>query len=80
VAEAAPARERLVRGLAATGAGALSCFCLLAGIGTAMVGSPAPIGWQGGRALWIVFLLGAGAALVPVWWRLGLRAAVGRGR
>jgi hypothetical protein len=78
VSERGPARARLGRGLTATAAGALCCFCLLAGLGSALVGSPAPLGWPAGRGLWIALLLLASAALVPVWWRLGLRPRPGQ--
>jgi SSS family solute:Na+ symporter len=65
-------RRRLARGLAATALGSLSVFCILAGLGTALAGSPAPAGWTLGRQAWIALQLLAGFGLVPFWWRLGL--------
>ena len=45
-------------------------FCLLVGIGTWLVGSPAPV-WLPSRPLWIGALLVTGLALCPLWFRLG---------
>jgi Na+/proline symporter len=66
--------RRLWRALAATGLSALSLFCLLVGLGSLLVGSPAPrwFGWHEG---WIVLLLVVGVALIPLWYRLGFRGA-----
>ena len=47
-------------------------FCLLVGIGTWLVGSPAPV-WLPWRPLWIGALLVTGLALCPLWFRLGYR-------
>jgi len=64
-------RRRLGRGLAATGLGSFSVFCILAGFGTAIAGSLGPVGWPLGRTAWIALQLVAGFGLVPIWWRLG---------
>jgi hypothetical protein len=66
----AEAPRRLARGLAATAAAAWSVFALLVGVGTALVGSPAPA-WAPSRGLWIVGLVVSSLAMVPVWTRLG---------
>lgn len=49
---------------------AFSVFCILAGVGSWISGSPAPVyfPWQGP---WIAGLILLGAILVPVWWHLG---------
>lgn len=62
--------RRLARGLLATGLAAFSIFCALTGLGSWLVGSPAPPGIAS-RGLWIGALLLLSAALVPLWWRLG---------
>jgi hypothetical protein len=69
--------RRLGRGLAATALASLSVFSLLTGIGTWLIGSPAPA-WFPARGCWIGSLVAIGLALVPVWWRLGLGAPVER--
>ena len=61
---------RLARAVAAAGACALSIFCLLVGIGSWMVGSPAP-GWMPSAGVWQFGLVALGLALTPVWRRLG---------
>jgi hypothetical protein len=66
---ATEAVARLRNGLAATALAAFSLFCLLAGVGSWMLGSPAPT-WLPHAGLWIALLLTVGAGLVPVWWRL----------
>ncbi|MGF1468373.1 MAG: sodium transporter [Sandaracinaceae bacterium] len=71
-AEAAPARRRLARSLAATFGGAFSVFCLLVGLGSLVAHSPAPT-WLGSRTLWIAALLGLGVGTVPLWVLLGRR-------
>ncbi len=60
------------RAMLAMGLAALSIFCLLIGIGSWVVGSPAPawIAWQEG---WIAGLLLVGILLCPIWIRLGFR-------
>jgi SSS family solute:Na+ symporter len=63
-----PRRMGLALGAVATCA--LSVFCLLVGIGSGLVGSPAPI-WFPSRPLWIGGLLLVGLLLCPVWYRLG---------
>ncbi|MEE8476419.1 MAG: sodium transporter [Myxococcota bacterium] len=63
-------RRRLGRGLLATALASLSTFCVLAGLATWLAGSPEPVGWPGGRPLWIAALLLVGVGVVPVWWRL----------
>ena len=67
--EGAGAR-RLGRAVAAMALCAATLFCLLVGIGTWLVGSPAPE-WVPARPLWIGGLLVAGLALCPGWYRLG---------
>ena len=62
--------RRLQRALAAMLTSAFSIFCLLTGLGTWLVGSPAPT-WFPWRWLWILVLLLLGFGLIPVWWRLG---------
>jgi len=64
------APRRLGRGLAATALAAWTVFALLTGLGTALVGSPAPsfLPWRG---LWIAGLVVSGLAVVPLWWKLG---------
>ncbi len=60
---------RLARAVAAAGVCALSLFCLLVGIGSWMVGSPAP-GWVPSAGAWQLGLVALGLALTPVWRRL----------
>ena len=62
--------RRLGRAVAAMALCAATLFCLLVGIGTWLVGSPAPE-WVPARPLWIGGLLVAGLALCPAWYRLG---------
>ncbi len=62
--------SRLLRGLGATAATALSIFCLLAGAGTWLARSPVPFDLVS-RPLWVACLLIAGALLFPI----GLRIA-----
>ncbi|MBI3178830.1 MAG: hypothetical protein HYZ27_04175 [Deltaproteobacteria bacterium] len=62
--------QRLRRQAAATVTAALSLFCLLVGAGSWIAHSPPP-GWLPWRGAWIALNLLLGAALVPVWWRLG---------
>ena len=62
--------RRLGRAVAAVVLCAATLFCLLVGLGTWLVGSPAPV-WVPGRPLWIGGLLAAGLALCPAWYRLG---------
>ena len=64
--------SRLGRALAATGACAVSIFCLLVGLGSWLAGSPAPT-WLPFEAAWQGGLIVAGVALVPLWYRLGYR-------
>lgn len=61
---------RLVRALGATVLCSMTVFCLLVGIGTWLVGSPAPT-WMPSRGLWVGCLLFVGLAVCPVWYRLG---------
>ncbi|MCZ6558180.1 MAG: hypothetical protein O7A69_10440, partial [SAR324 cluster bacterium] len=75
IAEAAgdPAREgakRLWRALGAMVACGLSVFCLLVGLGSWLVGSPAP-GWFPWETAWQLLLVMAGLALTPLWYKLG---------
>lgn len=50
----------------------LFIFCLLTGIGTWLVGSPAPA-WMPWREGWIAGLLLAGIILIPIWIKIGFR-------
>lgn len=61
---------RLWRALAATGLTAFSVFCVLTGVGSWLVGSPAPP-WFPSPSLWAWSLLGLGIGLIPVWIKLG---------
>jgi len=67
---ATAARMRLWRGVAAMLITAASLFLLLSGIGSWMVGSPAPE-WIGSAALWSTLQIAIGVGLVPVWLRIG---------
>jgi len=67
---------RFWRAILAMGLTAFSIFCLLTGIGTWLVGSPAP-GWMPWRELWIGGLLLVGVVLCPIWIRLGFRQPFG---
>lgn len=60
------------RALFAMGLAAFSLFCLLVGIGTWLVGSPAPA-WMPWREVWISGLLLLGLALCPIWVRAGFQ-------
>ena len=62
--------RRLGRAVAAMALCSATLFCLLVGLGTWLVGGPAP-DWVPARPLWIGGLLAAGLALCPVWYRLG---------
>ena len=64
--------RRLGRALAAAGSCALSVFCLLVGLGSWLADSPAPA-WFPFDAAWRGGLIAAGAALAPLWYRLGYR-------
>ena len=64
----------LARSAAAAGACALSMFCVLVGAGTWLTAAPPPV-WFPWRGPWCALLLAAGAALVPLWVRLGMQAA-----
>ena len=74
--DAGAGARRLGRAAAAVAACAATLFCLLVGLGTWLVGSPAPA-WVPARALWIGGLLTAGLALCPVWYRLGYGTRAG---
>ena len=63
---------RLYRGLSAMGLASFSIFCLLTGIGSWMVGSPAPY-WMPWREAWIAGLLLMGMMLCPLWVKLGFQ-------
>ena len=67
--------RRLGRAVAAMALCSTTLFCLLVGLGTWLVGSPAP-DWVPARPLWIGGLLAVGLALCPVWYRLGYGPAV----
>ena len=60
------------RALQAMGLAALSIFCLLVGIGTWLVGSPAPP-WMPWREVWIGGFLLVGMVLCPIWIRIGFQ-------
>lgn len=64
--------RRFWRAILAMGLTALSIFCLLTGIGTWLVGSPAPE-WMPWREAWIAGLLLVGILLIPIWIRVGFR-------
>ena len=69
-AEPGEGPRRLWRALGAMAACGFSLFCLLVGIGSWLVGSPAPV-WFPWETPWAVLLIAVGLALVPVWVRLG---------
>jgi Na+/proline symporter len=62
--------QRFWRAMWAMSLAAVSIFCFLTGIGSWMVGSPAPA-WIPWREGWIAGLLLVGAMLCPVWVKLG---------
>jgi Na+/proline symporter len=62
--------RRLGRGLLATLLASVSIFCLLTGLGSWLVGSPAPTRWPAGPGSWSAVLLVLAVALTPIWWRL----------
>ena len=64
--------RRFWRAIMAMGLTALSIFCLLTGIGTWLVGSPAPA-WMPWREAWITGLLLLGILLIPLWITVGFR-------
>ena len=65
---------RFWRAILATALAAVSIFCLLTGIGSWLVGSPAPA-WMPWREAWIVGLLLVGTILCPLWMKLGFPPA-----
>ncbi|MFQ5935523.1 MAG: sodium:solute symporter family protein [Acidiferrobacterales bacterium] len=65
--------RRFWRGVGAMLLSTFSIFFLLVGLGSWLVGSPAPPWWLPWRGLWIAALLVLGTGLVPIWWRLGFR-------
>jgi Na+/proline symporter len=64
------ASRKLGRSVAAMLLCATTIFCLLTGLGSWMVDSPAPT-WFPWRGVWIGLLLIVGLAVIPWWWRLG---------
>ncbi len=66
--------RRLARAAGATGACALSMFCVLVGVGTWLTAAAPPV-WFPWRGPWCAVLLLAGAMLVPLWVRLAGRVA-----
>ena len=58
------------RAVGATLTCSAAVFCLLVGMGTWLVGAPAPL-WLQSRPIWVGGLLVVGLALTPVWYRLG---------
>jgi len=71
--------RRLRASLLATLLASVSILSLLAGLGTWLVGSPAPT-WLDSRPVWIAGLLLVGGALVPIWWHLGFRVTAKSGQ
>jgi Na+/proline symporter len=67
-ADCAP--RKLGRSIAAMLLCATTVFCLLTGLGSWMVDSPAPT-WFPWHGPWIALLLVVGLAVIPLWWRLG---------
>jgi Na+/proline symporter len=65
-------RRRMRNGLAAVALGGFSVFALLTGLGSWLLASPAP-SLLPDRTTWIALLVALGLALVPLWWRLGVR-------
>ena len=65
-------RRRLARGLAATALATLALFALLVGVGTALVGAPAP-SLLPQRGAFVALCLALGCGLTPLWWHLGFR-------
>jgi Na+/proline symporter len=64
------APRKLGRSIAAMLLCATTVFCLLTGLGSWMVDSPAPT-WFPWHGPWIALLLVVGLAVIPLWWRLG---------
>ena len=64
--------QRFWRAILAMGLAALSIFCFLTGIGSWMVGSPAP-SWMPWREVWNAGLLVVGTMLCPMWMKLGFQ-------
>jgi Na+/proline symporter len=63
--------RRLRSALLAVGTTAVSLFCLLTGLGSWILSSPAPLWWPLGPGVWNVSLLVLGCGLIPLWWKLG---------
>jgi len=66
--------RRLRSGLVAVALASASIFLLLTAIGSLLAMSPPPA-WFPWRGVWISLLFAAGAALVPVWFKLAFRSA-----
>ena len=66
--DAGEGRRRLVINLIATFGGAASVFCVLVGVGTWLIGAPAPV-WFPWREGWIGLNLLVGLGTLPVWVR-----------
>lgn len=62
--------RRLISAGAAVVLASFSIFCLLAGVGSWMCGSPPPV-WFPWSTPWIALLIVVGIGLIPIWWRLG---------
>ncbi|MEE8125479.1 MAG: sodium:solute symporter family protein [Nitrospirales bacterium] len=62
--------RRFWKAISAMGLTAVSLFCLLTGIGSWLVGSPAPA-WVPWREVWIGGLLFLGIILCPLWIKIG---------
>ncbi len=67
----ADTRRRFGYGISATLLAAVSVFCALVGVGTWLLGSPAPHWFPLARWAWIALLLALSMSLIPVWWRFG---------
>ena len=61
------ARERLARGLRATGAASVTLFAGLLALASALVGAPPPPGWS--AVVWIAFLSSVAVLALPFWLR-----------
>ncbi len=64
--------RRLWRAIGAMTSCGLSVFCLLVGIGSWLIGSPAPF-WFPWQSSWIGLLLISGLGLIPLWYKLGFK-------
>jgi Na+/proline symporter len=65
-------RRRLLLSLGAMFSAGVSVFCLLVGVGSALVGSPPPA-FLPYPAVWIGLNIAVGVLLCPVWFKLGFK-------